>query len=63
MNSSKSEQKIMLDGGKYSLFTRIEVNKQPYFIIIVTLKENVYEILSKLPEFSNALGNILKTFF
>ncbi len=50
-------------GGKYSLFTRIEVNKQPYFIIIVTLKENVYEILSKLPKFSNALGNILKTFF
>ncbi|TFF90787.1 MAG: hypothetical protein EU548_01260 [Promethearchaeota archaeon] len=50
-------------GGKYSLFTRIEVNNQPYFVIIVTLKENVYDILSKLDDFSETLGNVLKTFF
>ncbi|MBD3229960.1 MAG: GTP-binding protein [Candidatus Lokiarchaeota archaeon] len=50
-------------GGKYSLFTRIEVNNQPYFIIIVTLKENVYDILNKLDAFSDTLGNVLKTFF
>ena len=50
-------------GGKYSLFTRIAVNQQSYYIIVVTLKENVYDILSKLPEFSDMLGNVLKTFF
>jgi len=50
-------------GGKYSLFMRIEVNKQPYFIIVVTLKENIYDILNRLPEFSKTLGNVLKTFF
>jgi small GTP-binding protein len=50
-------------GGKYSLFTRIEVDNQPYFIIVVTLKENVYDIINKLPEFSETIGNVLRTFF
>jgi len=50
-------------GGKYSLFTRIEVNKQSYYLIVVTLKENVYDILNKLQDFSDTLGNVLKTFF
>ena len=50
-------------GGKYSLFTRLKVDNQPYYIIVVTLKENVYDILNKLPEFAETLGNVLKTFF